>query len=110
MTAIYADPHSSAYKKAQRHYFKSSQTPPSENQSAFRAQERIYKTRFPRPSLANVLDFSRNGTDAASATVINDTLEESGWGHGFYDDRTAVPIASENYTSRALRISRIPGV
>lgn len=103
MTAIYTDPNSSAYKKAQRHYIKSSQTLPSANQSAFRVQEKLYKTRFPRPSLEHVLDLSRGNEDE---------VEEAGWGRGHFDAAQVEPINLRlpgGSGRRAFRIPRISG-
>lgn len=51
-----------AYKKALRHHLKSSKTAPAEAIPALREQEKCFKTRFPPPSLENVLDISWDET------------------------------------------------
>lgn len=111
MTAIHSDPTSSAYKKAQRHYLKSAQTAPSPNQSAFRAQEKLYKTRFPRPSLSSALDPSQHD-DLSHSETEDDELEESGWGHGYFEAEEVNSISIKlrgGSQRRAFCIKRIPG-
>lgn len=55
------NPNSSAYKKAKRHYIKTTKNRPHHLEldwTPFRAAEKKYKARFPPPDLSAVLDLA----------------------------------------------------
>lgn len=54
------DINSQAYKKALRHHLKSKKTPAAEVLPVLREQEKVFKAKFPPPSLEDVLDLSWN--------------------------------------------------
>jgi len=97
------DENSPAYRKAHKHYLKSSQTAPTSTWSAFRAEEKFYKTRFPRPRLDKVLDLTQ-----IQGGAIDKTLVTAGWTHGSCDPNTVkeIPALGE---ARAFVIPKIPG-
>ncbi|KAG9033408.1 hypothetical protein FRB95_014856 [Tulasnella sp. JGI-2019a] len=85
---------SATYKKARRHYLKTRQHPETEigDLTAFRAQEKKYKSRFPPPQLDNVFDprawedtpvdlgggWSKGGNSLSGITVSGMDLQELG--------------------------------
>ena len=103
MIGIGLDENSPAHRKAYKHYLKSSQTAPTSTWSAFRAEEKFYKTRFPRPRLDNVLDLTQIQGGAADETLVT-----AGWTHGSCDPSTVKEILALGET-RAFVIPKNPG-
>lgn len=103
MVGVALDENSSAYRKAYKHYLKSSQTAPTSTWSAFRAEEKFYKTRFPRPHLDNVLDLMQLHGEAP-----NETLAAAGWTSASCDPSVVKEIPALG-NARAFAIPKIPG-
>lgn len=98
------DENSPAYRKAYKHYLKSSQTAPTSTWSAFRAEEKFYKIRFPRPRLDDVLDLTQHHQGGAT----DETLVTAGRTHGSCDADTVKEIPGLG-EARAFVIPKIPG-
>ncbi|KAG8856576.1 hypothetical protein FRB96_006336 [Tulasnella sp. 330] len=85
-----------SYKKARRHFLKTRQKPETDNSdlTAFRVQEKKYKSKFPPPLLDNVLDhwvldqklgelgggWCNGGNQLSGETVSSIELEKVGEG------------------------------
>lgn len=98
------DENSAAYRKAYKHYMKSSQTLPTSTWSAFRVEEKVYKTRFPRPSLDRVLDLTQLG-----GSTRDENLAHAGWPHGYCDSGAVKEIRTLDGTVRAFKVLQVPG-
>lgn len=98
------DPNSAAYRKAYKHYLKSAQTAPTSTWSAFRVVEKQYKTRFPPPSLHEVIDLTQ--VDGPSEDI---SLSGSGWALGSCEPSTVSEVQVSSGSSRAFEINDIPG-
>ena len=99
------DPDSPAYKKAHKHYLRSTAKsgPDTTAWSTFRFQEKRYKSRFPRPTLDDVLDL---------APAINDTdalMKSAGWSCGSLSAAQAQCRTLSGSQGRAFVVPRIPG-
>lgn len=103
MVGIPIDENSPAYRKAYKHYLKSSQTAPTSTWSAFRAEEKFYKTRLPRPRLDNVLDLTQ-----INGETTDETLAAAGWTHGSCDPSIVKEIPALG-KARAFVIPKTPG-
>jgi hypothetical protein len=103
MIGITLDENSSAYRKAYKHYLKSSQTAAISTWSAFRTEEKFYKTRFPRPRLDNVLDFTQVHGEAT-----DETLAAAGWTPASCDPSIVNEISALG-KARAFAIPKISG-
>ncbi|KAF8323205.1 hypothetical protein DL93DRAFT_2162389 [Clavulina sp. PMI_390] len=102
-SAIY-DESSPEYRKAYKHYLKSSNTAPTTTWSPFRIEEKFYKSRFPRPTLANVIDLNHTEDN-----IEDETLQRVGWSKGTCDAETVQSIRTTD-GSNAFRIKSIPGL
>lgn len=103
MFGIVPDVNSAAYRKAYKHYLKSSQTAPTSTWSAFRVEEKFYKTRFPRPDLHNVIDLTQ-----MDGPTGDEVLNQAGWTCGGCDSEVVQEIRMLGDT-RAFTVADVPG-
>ncbi|KAF8326366.1 uncharacterized protein EI90DRAFT_2975875 [Cantharellus anzutake] len=109
------DPESPEYKKALRHHLKTRNTKvDTSSWSAFRIQEKRFKTRIPRPSLDDVLDIGALATTSSEGTmlVLESSMRAVGWSCGAIDAHKTREIALKLNArqGRAFLLPRVPGL